>query len=84
MNVTTTGNRAVIIVNQGWIFAGDVSRENGRIKLSQAVWVFKWESCGFAQVIADPKNADIRPISDVDIPDASELFAIPVPDGWGL
>ena len=24
--------RAVIVVDRGWIFAGDVTRENGRIK----------------------------------------------------
>ena len=36
------GNRAVIVVDRGWIFAGDVTRENGRIKLSRALHVFKW------------------------------------------
>ena len=34
------GNRAVIVVDRGWIFAGDVTRENGRIKLSRAIHVF--------------------------------------------
>lgn len=34
-----TGNRAVIVVDRGWIFAGDVTRENGRIKLSRAIHV---------------------------------------------
>jgi hypothetical protein len=78
------GNRAVIVVDRGWIFAGDVTREDGRIKLSRAVWVFRWVSCGFNKVIEDPSNADIRPMADVDIPAGAEIFAIPVCDTWGL
>lgn len=78
------GNRAVIVVDRGWIFAGDVTRENGRIYLSRAVWVFRWKSCGFAQVIEDPTQADIRSMADVDIPEGAEIFCVPVNDQWGL
>lgn len=84
--VQKLGSRAVIVVDRGWIFAGDVARENGRIKLSRAVWVFRWDGVGFSAVIEDPKKAkaDIRPIADVDIPDGAEIFCIPVADKWGL
>ena len=78
------GNRAVVVVDRGWIFAGDVTRENERIYLSRAVWVFRWESCGFAKVIEDPTQADIRPMADVDIPEGAEIFCVPVNDQWGL
>lgn len=80
-------NRAVIVVDRGWIFAGDVTREDGRIKLANAVWVFSWERIGFDGVIADPKNplAKIKPIPNgVDIPAGAEVFCVPVADGWGL
>ena len=65
-----TGTRAVVVVDRGWIFAGDVTRENGRIRISNALHVFKWESIGFAGMIADPKKAkaDLRKIADVDMP----------------
>ena len=76
--------RAVVVVDRGWIFAGDIERKNGRIYLTRAVWVFKWESCGFAAVVADPSNADIRPIADVELPEVSEIFCIPVNESWGL
>ena len=79
-----TGNRAVVVVDRGWIFAGDITEENGRISLSRAVWVFKWESIGFAAVIADPSSSDIRKIDDVDIPVSAEIFRIPVIENWGL
>jgi hypothetical protein len=81
-----TGTRAVIVVNRGWIFAGDVTRESGRILLTRALHVFKWESLGFSGMITDPKKAkaDLRPIADVNIPAGAEVFCVPVPDGWGL
>ena len=84
VNSRPDGNRAVVVVDRGWIFAGDVTRENGRIYLSRAVWVFRWESCGFSKVIEDPSNADIRPMADVDIPEGAEIFCVPVSSDWGL
>ncbi len=82
----TPGTRAVVVVDRGWIFAGDVTRENGRIRLSNALHVYKWSCVGFPAVIDDPKKAkaDLRPIADVDIPAGSEIFCIPVGDTWGL
>lgn len=80
-----TGTRAVVVVDRGWIFAGDVTRENGRIRLTNALHVFKWVNLGFSGMIADPQKAkaDLRPIADVDIPAGAEVFCVPVPDGWG-
>ncbi len=77
------GNRAVVVVDRGWIFAGDVARENGRIKISRALHVFKWESIGFAKMVETAK-ADLRKIADVDIPADAEIFSIPVHESWGL
>ena len=77
------GNRAVVVVDRGWIFAGDVTRENGRIRLSRALHVFKWESIGFAKMTETAK-ADLRPIADVDIPAGAEIFCVPVSENWGL
>ena len=78
-----TGNRAVVVVDRGWIFAGDVTRGDGRIKLSRAVHVFKWEGFGFSKMI-ETEQADLRPIADVDMPAGAEIFCVPVSDNWGL
>ena len=78
------GTRAVVVVDRGWIFAGDVTRENGRIRLSRALHVFKWEGVGFAGIIADTKRADLRKIADVEIPEGAEIFCVPVSENWGL
>lgn len=81
-----TGTRAVIVVDRGWIFAGDVTRTDGRIRLSRAVHVMRWETVGFAGLVDDPKKAKatIKPVADVDMPADAEIFCVPVADGWGL
>ena len=83
---TTTGNRAVVVVDRGWIFAGDITEENGRIKLARALIIFRWSSIGFSKMIETPKSekVDLRPCSDVDIPADAEIFRVPVSDDWGL
>jgi hypothetical protein len=35
--VRAPGTRAVVVVDRGWIFAGDVTREGNRIFLDNAV-----------------------------------------------
>ena len=82
-----SGNRSVVVVDRGWIFAGDVKRLNGRIRLSRAVWVFRWESIGFDGVIANPKDKKVTikvMQNEIDIPEGSEIFNVPVDKNWGL
>lgn len=81
-----SGSRAVVVVDRGWIFAGDVKRENGRIYLSRALHVFRWESIGFDGMIANPKSnkVTLKKISDVEIPEGAEIFCVPVEGQWGL
>jgi len=81
------GKRAVVVVDRGWVFAGDVTRQDGRIRLSRAVWVFRWETIGFDGMVADPKSSKvtIRPMPNgVDMPEDAELFCVPVADSWGF
>lgn len=81
------GQRCIFVVDRGWIFAGDVRvLEDGYIRLDRAVWVFRWESVGFAAVVADPvkSKADIRPIEPPEIPPNSILYRIPVSEDWGM
>lgn len=83
------GKRAVVVIDRGWIYAGDVDEETkpGRILLTRAVWVFRWESIGFNAVIDNPESdkVDLRPLGNlVDIPAGAEVFRVHVPDSWGL
>lgn len=81
---TTPSTRAIVVVDRGWVFAGNVTRKDGRIILSDALHVFSWKN-GFNTLCADPKkaNADLRAVPDVDIPAQSEIYSVPVSDNWG-
>lgn len=81
------GKRAVVVVDRGWIFAGDVVEENNRIRLNNAVHVIRWEGIGFDGMIANPKskNVVLKAMSQiVDIPATAEVFRVEVEDNWGL
>ena len=83
------GGRRVVVVDRGWIYAGDVERVDGplgaTLLLRRAVWVFRWEGCGFSAVVEDAANADIRPMpGPVEVPLSSVVYAVPVGDQWGL
>jgi uncharacterized protein YunC (DUF1805 family) len=80
------GKRAVVVVDRGWIFAGDVHEANGRILLKRAVHVRGWTSIGFDGMLEDPKstNVTLKKVTDVDIPAGSEIYRVPVSDDWGL
>ena len=82
------GKRFVLVLDRGWIVAGDVTTEaNGRIKLTRVVQIDHWQEIGFDGMIADPKTSKtkLRPIPNTfDIPADSELFRVAVADTWGL
>lgn len=85
--VPVEGTRAVVVVDRGWIFAGDVTRQNGRVKLARAVWVYCWEEVGFDGVIKDPthEKVTIKPFPNgVDLPEGAEIFSVPVQNNWGI
>lgn len=82
-----SGNRYIVVIDRGWIYAGDVTRENGRIYLENVVWVFRWESIGFDGVIKNPKdeNLTLRKIDQtIEIPERAEIYSVKVDDYWGL
>ncbi len=84
---TPAGPRAVLVLDSGWVFAGDVEDDEGRIRLSNAVQVRHWSSVGFEGMIADPSSSKVtikKMSQSVDIPAGAELFRIPVGRGWGL
>ena len=85
---TLTGvyaGRCVVVIDRGWIFAGNVTDlSNGRIRIEDVIWVYRWEKIGFNGVLANPEKAELRPITNsVDLPKGTEIFRIPVHETWG-
>lgn len=84
---TVEKKRAVVVVDRGWIFAGDMTTTpDGLLRLERAVWVFRWESVGFAAVVKDWRagKADIRQVDPVEVPFEAVIFRVPVADDWGI
>jgi hypothetical protein len=90
-NTLPTGNRHVVVIDRGWIVAGDVSTDEeseslSDIIVSNAVHVFRWESIGFAGVLKDPKSSKVTLMDlpyPVKVPAGSVIFQVPVPADWG-
>ena len=81
------GNRCVVVVDRGWIFAGDVEEKDGRIYLTRTLHVRRWEGLGFDGMVANPKDSKVtlKPIAGItDIPESAEVFRVHVSENWGL
>ena len=81
------GNRHVVIVDRGWIFAGDIVEDGDRIVLERVVNIRRWESMGLEGVIDNPKSSKVtirKMPHAVSLPAGAEIFRIPVSDSWGL
>jgi hypothetical protein len=81
------GDRAVFVIDRGFIYAGDWSLSNGEYTLANAVNLRRYESIGFEGVLADPKSTKATIVAmpyPVIVPAGSVLFRVPVPQGWGL
>lgn len=81
------GKRAVFVVDRGWMVAGDVTEENGRIKLTRALHIFSFSQIGFAGMVERGKcdKVDLRPLPNgFDMPADAEIFRVWVNDDWGL
>lgn len=79
--------RVVLVVDRGWIFAGDISRTpDGYLRLDNAVHVFRWESIGFTRAITEWKDdkVDCRKVEPVEVPEDAVVFRVPVEKGWGI
>lgn len=89
-NTLPSGNRRVIVVDRGWIWAGDVSskEEFGQtfLVLSDAIHVLRWESIGFTGMLAQPNSNKVtlkKSDFPVMIPLNSVISQHPVPENWG-
>jgi len=82
-----TGKRAVLVLDRGWIVAGDVIEKDGRILVSRALHVRNWSEIGFDGMIANPKSNKVtlkNLPNGFDVPSDAEIFRVPVSDDWGM
>ena len=83
-----SGNRSVVVIDRGWIFAGDVETDEvtNDLVIHNAIHVFRWESIGFTGVLANPKDSKVTLKTSpypVRVPSGSVIFTVPVDENWG-
>ena len=83
------GSREVVVIDRGWIFAGDVERspESGDLTIYNAIHVFRWESIGYTGVLENPTSDKVVLKTckyPVKVPAGSVIFTNPVDDNWGI
>jgi hypothetical protein len=88
VNQLPAGNRHVVVIDRGWIVAGDVTVDDvtKELIISNAIHVFKWESIGFTGVLENPKSSKVTLKTfpfPVKVPQNSVIFSIPVSSDWG-
>jgi hypothetical protein len=84
-----SGDRHVVVIDRGWIVAGNVTKDDVTQELivSNAIHVFRWESIGFSGVLENPKSSKVTLKTlpyPVKVPQGSVIFTIPVPQDWGV
>ncbi len=82
VSVPPTGTRRIVVLDRGWIFAGNLV-EPGR--LTNAVNVRRWEKIGFGGLVSQPNSPSVTldPCSG-DITFKASIFIVPVADDWGV
>ena len=75
------GRRRVVVLDRGWIFAGDLSEDE--TKLANVVNVRKWERFGFGGLCKDPTAAGavLDPCENLEL--SGWIFCVEVADDWG-
>ncbi len=87
VRVNRAGSRYVVVLDRGWIVAGDVEDRDGRIYITRALHVDGWDSVGLTGMVADPKSRKVRlrpAPNGFEAPSDSEIFRIPVGESWGV
>jgi hypothetical protein len=84
-----TGNREVVVIDRGWIFAGDVVRDEatGDLTIYNAIHVFRWEEIGYTGVLENPasKKVTLKTCAyPVKVPAGSVIFTNPVSADWAI
>lgn len=84
---TPKGDRRLVIIDRGWMIAGDVEERDGMLYLHRPVMLAKFSGTWLDGAISDPQSSDVtlkKLPGPAEVPFAAVLFRIPVSVDWGL
>lgn len=82
----TTSGRQVLVIDRGWIIAGDVEETADGVTLYRPTMLQSFQSIGFSGAIADPRSESVtlqQMTAPVVVPRHSIIFRVPVDSDWG-
>jgi hypothetical protein len=80
-----TGDRYIVVIDRGWIFAGELScPENDIYTLTNCVNVRKWEKGGFGALSRGAKTAGatLDETAPLKFHRSAMIFCVPIVEGW--
>jgi len=80
-----TGNRAICVLDRGWIFVGHLNRlDDGTCELTECSNVRKWQTGGFGLLARDREasGATLDECAPIRFASGAMLFCVPVGETW--
>ena len=80
-----SGNRNLVVLDRGWIFAGSLTEPTpAKYLLVNVVNIRKWQKGGFGQLSkgAASAGATLDDAADLQFTASALLFSVPITDGW--
>ncbi|MCP4570350.1 MAG: hypothetical protein GY841_22440 [FCB group bacterium] len=81
----TTGDRHLVVLDRGWVFAGNLSQdEHGVFTINNCKNVRKWSSGGFGGLALSAKNsgAVLDDCAPVKFEASARIFVSPISESW--
>jgi hypothetical protein len=79
------GDKHIVVLDRGWIFAGDLSQDDAGIyTLTNAVNIRKWSQGGFGALSKSAKEAGatLDGCAPIRFHRSALIFAVPISGGW--
>jgi hypothetical protein len=78
------GDRAIVVADRGWIFAGRIADDGQTLTLTDCVNVRSWKSGGFGGLTQSAKasGAVLDKCATVRLPKSAVIFAVPIGGDW--
>ncbi len=79
------GDRHIVVLDRGWIFAGDLSKDEHNVyTLSNAVNVQRWEKGGFGALSksATKAGATLSECEPLRFAASAMIFVVPISEDW--
>ena len=82
--ICPTGNRHIVVLDKGFIFVGDLSKEGDTYTLCNCGNIRKWGKGGFGGLTRSRSDSEaiVDDCATIKFTDKSLIFIVPVKENW--